>query len=67
VPTGLDQHPPFAYRKTVLTNGAFAGKTARTWMGDGTTLYVQNAAYAVEISGDLTRSEILAVAASLQQ
>ncbi len=67
VPAGLDQHPPFAYRKTVLAVGAFAGKTARTWMGDGTTLYVQNGAYAVEITGDLTRSEILAVAASLQQ
>lgn len=67
VPAGLDQHPPFAYRKTVLTNGAFAGETARTWMGDGTTLYVQNGAYAVEITGDLTRREILAVAASLQQ
>jgi hypothetical protein len=67
VPTGLDRRPPFAYRKTVLAVGAFSGKTARTWMGDGTTLYVQNAAYAVEISGDLTRSEILAVAASLQQ
>jgi len=49
--------------------GAFAGKTARTWMwmGDGATLYVQNGDYAVEIAGDLTRSEMLAVAASLQQ
>jgi len=67
VPAQLDRQPRFAYRKTVLQGGAFAGKTARTWMGDGTTLYVQNGTYAVEITGDLTRSEILAVAASLQQ
>jgi hypothetical protein len=67
VPAGLDRRRPYAYRKTVLHVGAFAGKTARTWMGDGTTLYVQNGDYAVEISGDLTRSEMLAVAASLQQ
>jgi len=67
VPGGLDRHPRFAYRKTVLQGGAFAGKTARTWMSDGTILYVQNATYAVEISGDLTRSEMLAVAASLQR
>jgi len=66
----LDRRPGFAgfaYRKTLLTAGAFAGKTARTWMGDGAVLYVQNADYAVEISGDLTRSELLAVAESLQQ
>ena len=67
VPAGLDRRPPFAYRKTVLQTGAFAGRTARTWMGDGATLYVQNGGYAVEISGDLTRSELLAVAASLRQ
>jgi len=67
VPRELDKRPRFAYRKTVLQGGAFAGKTARTWMGDGATLYVQNPAYAVEISGDLTRSELLAIAASLQQ
>ena len=66
-PATLDRHPRYAYRKTVLQDGAFAGKTARTWMGDGTTLYVQNGTYAVEINGDLTRSEILAVAASLLQ
>lgn len=63
----LDRRPGYAYRKTVLTGGAFAGKTARTWMGDGAILYVQNATYGVEISGDLTRSELLAVAESLQQ
>lgn len=63
----LDRHPPFAYRKTTLTAGAFAGRTARTWMGDGAVLYVQNASYAVEIAGDLTRSELLAIAGSLQQ
>ena len=62
----LDRRPGYAYRKTVLTAGAFAGRTARTWMGDGAILYVQNATYAVEISGDLTRSELLAVAESLQ-
>ena len=67
VPAELDRHPPYAYRKTVLQTGAFAGRKARTWMGDGATLYVQNGEYAVEISGDLTRSEMLAVAASLQQ
>jgi hypothetical protein len=67
VPAGLDRDPRFAYRKTVLQEGAFAGKTARTWMSDGTILYVQNATYAVMITGDLTRSEMLAVAASLQQ
>src|SRR5665648_360967 len=50
-----------------LEDSAFARKTARTWMGDGAVLYVQNPAYAVEISGDLTRSELLAMAASLQQ
>ena len=67
VPAELDRRPPFAYRQTVLTTGSFAGRTARTWMGDGATLYVQNGGYAVEVSGDLTRSELLAVAASLQQ
>ena len=67
VPRELDRRPPFSYRKIVLQSGAFAGKTARTWMGDGATLYVQNGDYAVEISGDLTRSELLAVAGSLQQ
>ena len=67
VPRELDKRPGFAYRKTVLGAGAFAGKTARTWMGDGAVLYVQNATYAVEISGDLTRSELLAIAMSLQQ
>ncbi len=67
VPRELDKRPRFAYRKTVLQGGAFAGKTARTWMGDGAILYVQNPAYAVEISGDLTRSELLAIASSLQQ
>src|SRR5665647_1041438 len=36
-------------------------------LGDGAVLYVQNPAYAVEISGDLTRSELLAIASSLQQ
>lgn len=63
----LDRHPPFAYRKTMLTAGAFAGRTARTWMGDGAVLYVQNASYAVDITGDLTRSELLAIAGSLSQ
>jgi hypothetical protein len=67
VPAGLDRRPPFAYRKTVLQTGAFAGRTARTWMGDGATLYVQKGGHAVEISGDLTRSELLAVASSLHQ
>jgi hypothetical protein len=67
VPRELDRRPGFAYRKTVLQGGAFAGKTARTWMGDGAVLYVQNGTYAVEISGDLTRSELLAIASSLQQ
>ena len=67
VPRELDKRPGFAYRKTVLQGGAFAGKTARTWMGDGAVLYVQNPAYAVEIAGDLTRSELLAIAASLRQ
>ena len=67
VPASLDRRPPYAYHKTVLQDGAFAGKTARTWMGDGTILYVQNGHYAVEISGDLTRSDALAVAASLHQ
>jgi hypothetical protein len=67
VPAELDRRPPFAYRKTALQTGAFAGKTARTWMSDGVVLYVQNKGHAVMISGDLTRSQILAVAASLQQ
>jgi hypothetical protein len=67
VPRELDKRSGFAYRKTVLQGGAFAGKTARTWMGDGAILYVQNGTYAVEVSGDLTRSELLATAASLQQ
>ena len=67
VPRELDKRPGLAYRKTVLGAGAFAGKTARTWMGDGAILYVQNGTYAVKISGDLTRSELLAIAASLQQ
>jgi hypothetical protein len=69
VPAELDRSRPYAYSTTALHAGAFAGKTARTWMwmGDGAALYVQNGAVAVEISGDLTRSELLAVAASLQQ
>jgi hypothetical protein len=69
VPAELDRRRPYAYRSTALHAGAFAGKTARTWMwmGDGPALYVQNGAFAVEISGDLTRSELLAVAASLRQ
>ena len=67
VPRELDRRPGFAYRKTVLQSGAFAGKTARTWMGDGAVLYVQNGSYAVKICGDLSRSELLAIAASLQQ
>jgi hypothetical protein len=67
VPRELDRRPQFAYRKTVLQAGAFAGKTARTWMGDGAILYVQDRTFAVEIAGDLTRSELLAIAESLQQ
>jgi hypothetical protein len=67
VPRALDKRPGFASRKTVLASGAFAGKTARTWMGDGATLYVQSGAYAVEICGDVSRSELLAVASSLEQ
>ena len=67
VPAALDRRPPFAYSRAVLRDGAFAGQTARTWIGDGITLYVQDGEYAVEMSGDLTRSEMLAVAASLQQ
>jgi hypothetical protein len=67
VPAALDKRPGYAYRKTVLTAGAFAGKTARTWIGDGAILYVQSATYAVEISGDLSPSELLAVAESLQR
>jgi hypothetical protein len=67
VSAALDKRPGFAYRKTVLTVGAFAGRTARTWMGEGAILYVQNGTYAVEISGDLTRSELLAMAESLQR
>ena len=67
VPRELDKRRGFVYRETVLQAGAFSGKTARTWMGDGATLYVQNGTYAVEICGDLSRSELLAIAASLQQ
>lgn len=67
IPGQLDRRPPFAYRRTVLASGAFAGKTARTWIGDGVVLYVQNSDHAVMISGDLTRSGALAVAQSLQQ
>jgi hypothetical protein len=67
VPRELDKRPDFAYRKTVLQAGAFTGRTARTWMGDCAILYVQSGTYAVEISGDLSRNELLAIASSLEQ
>ena len=42
VPRELDRRLRFAYRNTVLQPGAFARKTARTWMGDSAILYVQS-------------------------
>jgi hypothetical protein len=68
VPAELDRRPPYAYRKTQLATGAFAGRVARTWMDDGGVgLYVQKRSFAVLISGGLTRSDALALAGSLQQ
>ena len=68
VPAALDKRPAFAYRKTALTTGAFAGRTARTWMDDeGVNLYVQTRTFAVLLSGDLTRSDALALAGSLRR
>lgn len=72
VPAALDKMPRlaerFAYRKTTLTAGAFAGRVARTWMDDGgVNLYVQTRSFAVLVSGDLSRSDALALAGSLQQ
>jgi hypothetical protein len=68
VPAALDKRPAFAYHKTALTSGAFAGRTARTWMdGGGVDLYVQTRTFAVLLSGDLTRSDALALAGSLQK
>ena len=68
VPAALDKRPAFGYRKTVLTAGAFAGRSARTWMDDGgLNLFVQTRTFAVLLAGDLTRSDALALAGSLQQ
>ena len=67
VPAALDKRPPYAYRKTALTTGAFSGRAARTWFDDGgVNLYAQTRAYAILLSGDLTRSDALALAGSLQ-
>jgi hypothetical protein len=68
VPAALDKDPRYAYRKTALTSGDFAGRTARTWMDDGgVSLYVQTRTTAVLLTGDLTRSDALALAGSLQR
>jgi len=68
VPAALDKRPPFACRETVLAAGAFAGRAARTWMDDGgLSLYVQTRTFAVLLTGDLTRSDALALAGSLHQ
>jgi hypothetical protein len=67
-PAELDRHPRPFYRRTVLTTGAFAGHTARTWFdGNGAGLYVQKGSFAVLITGDLTRSDTLTLAGSLRQ
>jgi hypothetical protein len=67
-PAALDKRPPHFYRKTVLATGAFAGRTARTWFDEGGLgLYVQKRSFAVLVTGDLTRSDALALAGSLQQ
>ena len=64
----LDKYPRSFYRKTALTTGAFAGRTARTWFDDGGVgLYVQKGSFAVLVTGDLTRSDALALAGSLHQ
>jgi outer membrane lipoprotein-sorting protein len=53
-------------RSDVLESGAFAGEHARTWFTTaGSFLQVHSASRCVRISGDLTRQELLAVAASL--
>lgn len=69
-PAGLDKRPPDFYRKTALTTGAFAGCVARTWFNgngsNGVGLYVQKRSMAVLVTGDLSRSDALALAASLQ-
>jgi outer membrane lipoprotein-sorting protein len=67
-PAELDRRPRSFYRKTALTTGAFAGRTARTWLdGNRAGLYVQKRSFAVLVTGDLTRSDALALAGSLQQ
>jgi hypothetical protein len=68
VPAGLDKDARLAfYRKATLTSGAFSDRVARTWMDDsGVNLYVQTRAFAVLLSGDLTRSDALALAGSLR-
>ena len=67
-PRQLDKYPRSFYRKTALTTGAFAGRTARTWFDDGGVgLYVQKGSFAVLVTGDLTRSDALALAGSLHQ
>jgi hypothetical protein len=68
VPAALDKDARYAQRKTALTTGAFAGRTARTWMDDGgLSLYVQTRRFAVLLTGDLTRSDALALAGSLSR
>ena len=69
VPAALDKDTRFAFfRRATLASGAFAGRVARTWMDDGgVNLYVQTRAFAVLVTGDLSRSDALALAGSLQQ
>jgi hypothetical protein len=55
------------YRSEVLRSGAFAGERAETWFSTlGAFLEVHSSVRCVRISGDLTRQELLSVAASLE-
>jgi hypothetical protein len=70
-PAALDKRPPDFFRKVTLTAGTFAGRTARTWFNgngsNGVGLYVQSRSRAVLVTGDLTRSDALTLAGSLQE
>lgn len=55
------------YRSEVLRSGAYAGERAETWFSTlGAFLEVHSPTRCVRISGDLTRRELLSVAASLR-
>lgn len=56
-----------SFQDTTLQYGEFAGETASTWYGvTGPTLFVNDARYAVLVTGALTRQELVSYAEGLR-